>query len=95
MHKYAALTALAIALNITMLTHAVSASSRATSCHCYFQCYGTPGPEICNRLSFAAGARLAKLRRCKPGAFCDTLVTPPDILACIATCVAAKEAAQR
>jgi hypothetical protein len=34
-----------------------------------------------------------RVRRCKPGAFCDLNVIPPDIRACIATCVA-KEVAQ-
>jgi hypothetical protein len=88
MHKHAALTALAMAL-ITMLTLDVSATQVSAAwsddrcygrnCHCSYQCYGKPGTLY-----------LAKLRRCKPGAHCDTLVIPPDIHACLATCMAEK-----
>jgi hypothetical protein len=37
----------------------------------------------------------ARVQRCKPGAFCDIFVVPPDIRACIATCRQAKEATRR
>jgi hypothetical protein len=93
-HKYAALIALVIAL-ITMLPLAVSASLTTAEalvsqrkngdgcygrdCHCSYQCYGKPGT-----------LNLAKLRRCKPGAFCDLIVIPPDIHECLARCMAAR-----
>jgi hypothetical protein len=76
-----------------MLTLAVSASltpaNTATpysmdgcygrNCHCSYQCYGKPGTLYS-----------AILRGCKPGAFCDRNVIPPDIHACLATCRAAQ-----
>jgi hypothetical protein len=98
MRKYAAATALAIAL-ITMLTLTASASQTTPGalvsqrkngdgcygrdCHCSYQCYGKPGT-----------LNLAKLRHCKPGAFCDLIVIPRDIHECLATCMAAQKAAQ-
>jgi hypothetical protein len=54
------------------------------NCRCSYQRYGKP-----RTLCFAI------LRRCKPGAFCDRNVIPPDIHACLATCMAAQEAARR
>jgi hypothetical protein len=97
MHKYAALTALAL---ITMLTPAVSASLTPAKagpvawpalddrrcgggiyCHCRLQC--------------SSGNRSYEVyRRCKPGAFCDINVVPSDIRACLAKCDAAKTAAR-
>jgi hypothetical protein len=89
MHKYAAPTALAIALNITMLALAVSASLTPASaltgggnrpcgpglskCACYFQCY------------HAIGER---------GPFPDYNKPSPAVAACEAKCMAAKKAAQ-
>jgi hypothetical protein len=87
MHNYAAATALVIAVNITMLTPAVSAFCPGdgpigrTYCRCSNQCYGRdfkPGT------AWFMAEYLAKVRRCKPGAFCDLLVIPPDIQACLA-----------
>jgi hypothetical protein len=80
MHKYAAATALAVALSITMLTPAVSASNGhcyGRNCRCSYQCFGH-------------SLYLATVRHCKPGAFCDVNVIPPDIHACLATCMAEK-----
>jgi hypothetical protein len=91
MHKYAAATALAIAL-VTIPTLTASASLTPANawwapmdgcygrnCHCSYQCYGKPGTLY-----------LAVLRHCKPGAFCDRNVIPPDIHACLATCRATR-----
>jgi hypothetical protein len=84
MHKYAAATALVIAL-ITMLTLTVSASLTPANAQGRFcGCYGKPRAFI-----------FEMLRRCKPGAFCDLNVIPPDIRACLAKCKAEKEAARR
>jgi hypothetical protein len=87
MHKYAAATALVIALNITMLTPAVSAcwtkmdGSGGFLCHCTYQCWGgKPSTPL------GIVMRSAMLQRCKPGAFCDLMVIPPDIQACQAKC---------
>jgi hypothetical protein len=104
MHKYAALTALAIALNITMLTLAVSASLTPTnaasiSCGNYFDSGVTGSWPIC----LCLGRCSLKppqwgIGRCKPGAFCDPNVIPPDIRAdiraCSVKCMAAKIATQ-
>jgi hypothetical protein len=92
MQKYAAVTALAIALSIPMLTPAAASwcwtkmdGSGGFLCQCTYQCWGgKPGTEL------ATVMYLAKLRRCKPGAFCDTLLIPPDIQACLSKCRAAQ-----
>jgi hypothetical protein len=99
MHKHAATTALSIALNITMLTLAVSASltpaNAAHSLRPLFMCNGADiwhrGPlhcmGKCERELWSA-ANLWDSTRNHRGS------CPPSLQACIATCVAAKTAAQ-
>ena len=89
MHKYAAPTALAIALNITMLALAVSASLTAANAQKW--CVTGPCNDKC--MVRCGDSTYARVLRCKPGAFCDIFVVPPDIRACKATCKA-KEAAK-
>jgi hypothetical protein len=109
MLRYAAATALVIALNIMTLTPAVSfgpwrflmarnegacdSTARglrlwANRCHCSFECY--------RQYSYAVRSP------CSPGApgwhegLCEQRVVPVEAAhACLATCVKAKEAAQR
>jgi hypothetical protein len=90
MRKYAAATALAIAL-ITMLTLTVSASAScggALLCYCGVKCnielFNTPTPN----------GFYERMRLCKPGAFCDMLVIPPEVRTCLAKCEAARMATQ-
>jgi hypothetical protein len=104
MRKYAAHTALAIALNIIMLALTVSASltpvnAASISCGNYFRSGVTGSWPIC----LCLGRCSLKppqwgIGRCKPGAFCDPNVIAPDIRAdiraCAAKCMAAKEAPQ-
>jgi hypothetical protein len=98
MHKHAALTAPVIAL-ITMLALALSASATPANAkgfsygpHCFARIYGVAGYRICAQC--IRQCRYYDPLHCKPGAFCDWNVTPPDIVACMATCVNAKETAQ-
>jgi hypothetical protein len=98
MHKYAALTVLALAL-ITMLTLAVSAALTPANAkgfgygpHCFARIYGVAGYRICAQCIHQC--RYGSLQHCKPGAFCDYSVIPPDVVACMAICVNAKETAQ-
>jgi hypothetical protein len=103
MHKYAALTGPALAL-ITMLTLAVSASltpadARFTP-YCGARINGAAGYQMCRHCVQKCGGSNVDpygyiTPSCKPGAFCDHNVIPPDIVACMATCVNASEAIRR
>jgi hypothetical protein len=89
MHKYAALTALVIALNITMLTSSFSTSS----------CVRGWGSTCIPNNDYGCSRRcgnwwIRPARHCKPGVFCDVNVIPPDLRACLATCMAEKKAAR-
>jgi hypothetical protein len=126
MHKYAAATALAIALNITMLALAISAlltpanGGDFSPAHPSRALIWPRGEAMRNKymsdyLSFGVGAMTTFRRvdeQCRDGSltcprdcrggwrccsgFCDIVfVTPPAIVACIAKCVKAKEAARR
>jgi hypothetical protein len=94
MRKYAAATALAIALNITMLTLVVSASLTAANAGFSFppfKCNGAVGTYCmwkCETELWST-ANLWDGTRNHPGS------CPPSLQPCIATCVAAKNAAQR
>jgi hypothetical protein len=84
MRKYAAATALVIAVNIAMLTPAVSAGGWG---HCWTKMDGSGGSLChCTQQCWGGSPYLATLKRCKPGAFCDRNVIPPDIHACLAKC---------
>jgi hypothetical protein len=81
MHKYAAATALVIALNITMLTPAVSASSYCSS------------PVI--RGSYGRCACQCWLNATRRQVYSFTRMDDKKYQACISTCVNAVEAARR
>jgi hypothetical protein len=87
MLKHAALTALAIALNITMLTPAFSAATRMWDGYdrqCTLECS--------RKYGYIARLRCSPAEPCCHEGFCDRRVVPVETaFACVKACVKAKD----
>jgi hypothetical protein len=88
MHKYPALTALAIALNIMMLAPAVSASLTPTSAERWC---GNSDTAVAHRNGISVPLALESNCICK----CKGLAVEKEKQACLSKCVNAFEAARR